>query len=330
VAQRAVSSGPTLPIVGHNQVTDFAIAKVNLPAEYVAKYRDRVNGLRDRLETKIAADPAYAFVRSLGSGSVAKGTALLSTSDFDLAVYVKPDQVPADERKLSGWLIERLKEARPQLDDDQFLPQDCSVAILYRDGTRVEVVPVLDSGDGSGNGHLIQKDTGVRVLTNIPRHLEFIRKRKKLVPVHFRQVVRLLKYWARLQKSGDTDFRLKSFAVELLCARLLDLDVDMADYPEAITAFFSYVVKTNLREPVVFEDYYRASAVPAGILGAVSIIDPVNPLNNTTSQYTDRNRIAVVDAARAGLDALDYAAYAPTKVEAVAAWREVFGTGFQV
>lgn len=322
------NSPSVIPFIGHQQIADFADVRVNLPFEKVREFRDRVNSLRDRLEAKIAADPAYAIVRALHSGSVAKGTALRTVNDFDLAVYLKPDQVPGDDRLLASWLIARLKEARPQLADDQFVPEAHCVTIVYRDGTKVDVVPVLDLGDGSADGHLIQKDTGIRVLTNVRRHLEFIRERKKRVPVHFRQVVRLVKFWIRLQNTADSNFRLKSFLAELLCAHLLDQGVDMSDYAEALGAFFEYVVRSGLREVVVFDDYHKSSAVTVA-KGVITVIDPVNPDNNVAATYTEIDRRRIVDGAQAALDAIDYAAYASTKREALAAWREVLGTGFQ-
>lgn len=306
------SSSSVTPIIGHQQIADFADARVNLPFDKVRQFRDRVNGLRDSLEAKIAADPGYAIVRTLHSGSVAKGTALRTVNDFDLAVYLKPDQVPADDRLLGSWLIARLKEARPRLADDQFVPQAHCVTIAYRDGTKIDVVPVLDVGDGGADGYLIEKDTGEQVLTNVRRHLEFIRARKKRVPVHFRQVIRLAKYWIRIRKTDDADFRFKSFLAEMLCAHLLDQGVEMSDYAVALGAFFEYVVRSGLRETVVFDDYYDSSAVPVA-QGVITVIDPVNPGNNVAARYTDQDRERIVHAARAALDAIDYATYVPTR-----------------
>jgi predicted nucleotidyltransferase len=318
-----------IPIVGHDQVVSFAVGTVNMSADWVREYRNRVGALRDRLDAKIEADPSYALVRAVFCGSLAKGTALRTTSDFDMAVYLKPDRVPADERELAAWLIERLKEARPNLADDQFQRQDHCVRILYRDGRKVDVVPVLDAGDGTGDGDLINKNTGLRVRTNVRKQLEFIRVRKSRCPAHYRQLIRLVKWWAQEQKSANREFKFKSYLAELICARLLDDGIDMTDYPEALAAFFSYIVESGLRRPVIFEDYNGRSAVPANAHGIMTVIDPVNPSNNIVGHYTDADRQAIVAAAQAALDALDEAAFAAGKGQAVAAWRDVLGTGFQ-
>jgi tRNA nucleotidyltransferase (CCA-adding enzyme) len=318
-----------IPIVGQEQVLSFAVSRVNMPVDQVQEYRNRVGALRDRLEAKIKADPSYALVRALFCGSLAKGTALRTTSDFDMAVYLKPDRVPTDERELSPWLIDRLKEARPSLADDQFQRQEHCVRILYRDGRKVDVVPVIDAGDGSGDGHVIHKNSGARVLTNVRRQLEFIRLRKSRCPVHYRQVIRLVKWWVQEQKIANADFKFKSYLAELICARQLDAGTDLTGYPEALAGFFSYIVESGLRRPVIFEDYYRRSAVPASAHGVMTVIDPVNPSNNVVRQYTEADRQTVVAAAQGALDALDEAAYAAGKGQAVSAWRDVLGTGFQ-
>src|SRR5947209_192725 len=91
VGEVGVEMSQTAPLIGHGEVVAFATSTVNMPPEAVRDYRTRVNSLRDALETKIAADAAYALVRALQAGSLAKGMALRTTSDFDLAVYVRPD-----------------------------------------------------------------------------------------------------------------------------------------------------------------------------------------------------------------------------------------------
>lgn len=323
------NSSNIAPFIDHGEVANFAESNVNLPHPKVVEYRARVSALRSSLEAKIAADPAYAVVRALQAGSLAKGTALRTTSDFDLALYLRADRVPLDPRELSPWLVERLKEARPQLDDDQFVLQDHCVRISYRDGRTVDVVPILDAGDGSGDGDLIRKDTGTHVLTNIPRHIEFVRKRKAALPVHYRQVVRLLKWWAEQLKRQDDIFRFKSYLSELICSRLLDMGADFTSYPEALAKIFTYIKDTGLTEPIIFEDYYKRSAVPRAAYGTMTVMDAVNPENNIVADYTEGNRSQIIAAANKALDAIDYAEYSADRGEAVALWTEILGQQFR-
>ena len=58
--------------------------------------------------------------------------------------------------------------------------------------------------------------------TSIPLHLEFIRKRKRVQEVHFAQVARLAKFWARRMKRELDGFRFKSFMIEMLMSHLCD------------------------------------------------------------------------------------------------------------
>jgi hypothetical protein len=198
-----------------------------------------------------------------------------------------------------------------------------------KDGRKVDIVPILDAGDGSGDGDLIRKDTGARVRTNIPRQLEFIRTRKARLPVHYRQVIRLLKWWAEQLKREDDSVRFKSYLSELVCAHLLDRGVVFTSYPDALASIFSYIKTSGLTEPIIFADYYERATVPRAAHGIMTVIDPVNPSNNIVSDYTERNRQTIVTAASRALDAIDFAEYAATTGEAVTAWAEVLGPQFR-
>lgn len=218
--------------VNHAEVTAFATDKVNLPHPSAVKYRAQVQGLRDRLEAKIKADPSFDLVKMLHSGSVAKGTALRTVNDLDVAVYVKAGAAPANDAGLIPWLADRLAEANPNLNANQFEPQDHCVTVSFcGSGLDVDVVPVLYEGDANDCGYLVRKHTGDRVLTSIPRHLEFIRTRKNLYGDDFKQLIRLTKWWKRVEANRDPEFRFKSFMIELLWAQLADSGQSLKDYP---------------------------------------------------------------------------------------------------
>ena len=140
--------------------------------------------------------------------------------------------------------------------------------------------------------------------TSIKLQLEFICKRKMAQEQHFAQVVRLIKFWARKEKTERPNFRFKSFMIEMILSHLCDQGLDLSDYPEALQHFFTYVVRTNMREKIVFTDYYSTSAV-GKFSEPVQIIDPVNPKNNVASLYTAADADAIVDAALDAGDAID-------------------------
>ena len=160
------------------------------------------------------------------------------------------------------------------------------------------------------------------------RHLEFISKRKTAQQTDFAQVVRLVKFWAGEIKRERPDFRFKSFMIEMILSRLGDEGLEFADYPEALQHFFTYIGRSDLREKIVFTDYYRAGAV-GQFHDPVQIIDPVNVDNNVASLYSEAQADAIVGAALDAGDAIDAALAAPTKGETVRYWRKVFGTSFQ-
>ena len=86
---------------------------------------------------------------------------------------------------------------------------------------------------------------------------------------------------------------------------------------------------TDMREKIIFTDYYRASVV-GQFPAPVQVIDPVNAKNNVASLYTATQADAIVEAALEAGDAIDAALAAPTKQETAYYWRKVFGPSFQV
>lgn len=315
--------------IDHKDIARFAEEKVNLPKEKAQQYREQAQRLQDKLEGYLADHEDFSLKRMMLSGSLAKGTALRSLNDIDVAVYISGSEAPHDIRDLLDYLAERLRKAFPNFTPDQVKPQTYSVTVSFKgSGLDVDVVPVLYSGLPNWRGNLVSQEDGSFLETSIPLHLEFAKARKRSAPTHFAQVVRLAKYWARLMKQERQDFRFKSFMIELIMAKLCDDGVDFSDYPEALQAFFTYLATSGLRQRIVFEDNYATSKVGA-LSDLVQIIDPVNPSNNVARLYTQRNVDAIVDAAMEAGDAIEAATYAPTKQLTVGYWQKVFGSSFQ-
>jgi tRNA nucleotidyltransferase (CCA-adding enzyme) len=317
--------------VTHDVAAAFARDRVNLPSAEAQSYRKQVRNLREQLEKKIDLDPDYGLVKMVHSGSVRKGTALRTTSDMDVAVYVKADAAPTGtDAELIPWMEERLKEAYPQLADEQFEQQDHCVTLAFKtSGLNVDVVPVIYEGAADDFGYLITKGSGARVLTSVPKHIDFITKRKEAHPDDFGQIVRLVKWWIKQLKEADPSFRFKSFMVELLVAHLADTGkIDLSDYVSALEDFFDYIVMTGLQERIAFTDNYSLSKLPAASGAAIEIFDPVNPDNNVAARYTDANRRAIVAAAAEAADRIAEARFSDTKGRATALWQAVMGRSF--
>ena len=316
--------------VDHVDIARFAQDRVNLPRDKASEYRAQARRLREKLEGYLSENPDFTLKKMLLSGSIAKGTALRSLNDIDLACYISGADTPDDVAELLDYLAERLRKAFPNFSPDQVVPQTYSVTVSFRGtGLDVDVVPILYDGDPQWYGRLVSQDNGSFLETSIPLHLEFIGKRKQSQTQHFAQVVRLVKFWAHRLKDEQPGFRFKSFMIEMILSHLCDQGLDFSDYPEALQHFFTFAARTDMREKIIFTDYYRASAV-GQFLDPVQVIDPVNANNNVAGLYTVTQADAIVEAALDAGDAIDAALAAPTKQETTYYWRKVFGPSFQV
>jgi tRNA nucleotidyltransferase (CCA-adding enzyme) len=317
-------------LITHADIASFAAESVNLSRDDAAEYREQVWRLRDKLDKYAADHPDYGLVKTLLSGSLAKGTALKVLNDVDVAFYVKAEKAPSAEPDLLEWLAARIREAYPQMNPNQITVNKHSVSIKYAvSGLSVDVVPVQYKGDPDDRGYLFAFDGGKPVLTSIPLHLAFIRKRKSEQKVHFAQVVRLLKWWVRQQKTKDDSFRLKSFMIEMIVAHLADSGVSMADYTVALEKLFTYIVKSRLKARIYFTDYYPASRLPGPTGKAVEVFDPVNENNNVASVYDETHREKIVNAAQDALEAISEARFATTRGRAIECWQGVLGPSFR-
>jgi tRNA nucleotidyltransferase (CCA-adding enzyme) len=317
-------------LIVHNDIAEFAAESVNLRREDAEEYREQVHRLREKLDRFASDHPDYGLIKTLLSGSLAKGTALKTLNDIDVAFYVNAGKAPSAEPDLLNWLAGRLREAHPQMKPDQIKPNKHSVCIKYAvSGLSVDVVPVQYKGDPGDRGYLFAFDGGKPVLTSIPLHLEFIRRRKARQKDHFAQIVRLIKWWVRQQKDKDQSFRLKSFMTELIVAHLADAGTSMADYTVALEKVFGYIVKSRLKTRIYFTDYYPVSKLSAPTGKPMEVFDPVNETNNVAAVYDDNHRQRIVDAAQEALEAIAEARFATTRTRAIECWQEIFGPSFR-
>lgn len=316
--------------VSHADIQRFAVDRVNLPKDKSDEYRAQARRLREKLEGYLDEHPDFTLRKMMLSGSLAKGTALRSLNDIDVACYISGADAPRSIAELLDYLAERLRKAFPNFTPDQVQPQTYSVTVSFKgSGLDVDVVPILYDGDPAWYGNLVSQDDGSFLKTSIPLHLDFAKKRKQAQEKHFAQVVRLLKFWARRLKREQDGFRFKSFMIELIVAKLCDDGHDLSDYPEAMQHFFTYIATSDLRQRIAFGDYYDPSTV--GMLtDRLQIIDPVNAANNVSRLYSNQQADAIVEAALDAGDAIDAALAAPTKQLTVAYWQKVFGSSFQV
>lgn len=316
--------------VSHTEIAQFAIDKVNLPKKKAKEFRAQARQLREKLESYLAENPDFTLKKMLISGSLAKGTSLRSLNDIDVGCYISGADTSSDITALLDYLVERLRKAFPNFSSHQVKPKTYSVTISFEGtGLDVDVVPILYDGDPNWYGKLVSQDDGSFLETNIPKHLEFFRKRKQKQEIHFAQVVRLAKYWVKNVQREHEDFKFKSFMVELIMAKLADNGQDFSDYVEGIQSFFTYIAKSNIREQIAFTDYYTTTEI-GSFSEPIQIIDPVNAKNNAAKLYTKIQADAIVDAVLDAGDAIDAGLKAPTKEKTIYYWQKVFGPSFQI
>jgi len=314
--------------VSHPDIVRFADERVNLKREHAKEYCEQIGRIRDRLENYVAEHPNFALRKMFLSGSLAKGTALSTINDGDLALYVEADKAPADMTQFIPWLAEQLRGAFPNFKPEQVEANPSTVTVSFvGSGLRVDVVPILYAGDPDWKGHLVSRHDGSKVLTSIPMHIDFIRRRND--DGHYTQIVRLMKYWVRYVRSLNADFRFKSFMIELYVAYLADRGLKLDNYPEALAEIFAHIATDAFRSDIVFDDH-DDPAKCVGCSDPMRIWDPVNHENNAASRYTQQQRDAIIDAALEAGEAIDSALRAPTKEDTVRHWRRVFGTTFAI
>ena len=183
---------------------------MNLPRDKANEYRAQARRLREKLDGYLDEHPDFTLKKILLSGSFAKGTALRSLNDIDVACYISGADAPSDVVALLEYLAERLRKAFPNFSPDQVQPQTYGVTVSFRgSGLDVDVVPILYDGDPQWYGNLVSRDDGSLLKTSIPLHLEFTRKRKNVQETHYTQVVQLAKFWARNMKREIEDFTLQ-------------------------------------------------------------------------------------------------------------------------
>src|SRR5256885_3103071 len=99
--------------VNHGDIARFAQERVNLPKAKADEYRAQVRRLREKLEKYLSEHPDFSLRRMMLAGSLAKGTALRSLNDIDVAAYISGSDAPHNLAALLAYLAERLRTAFP-------------------------------------------------------------------------------------------------------------------------------------------------------------------------------------------------------------------------
>jgi hypothetical protein len=101
--------------VDHADIVNFAQERVTLPRDKANEHRAQARRLREKLEGYLEEHPDFTLKKMLLSGSLAKGTALRSLNDIDVACYISGADAPGDVPKLLNYLADKLRKAKSEL-----------------------------------------------------------------------------------------------------------------------------------------------------------------------------------------------------------------------
>lgn len=320
------SRSPQMEITD-SEISTFVETKVNLKKDKVKEYREQVNNLIVNFDDYLSKHEDFSLRKLLHFGSCAKGTAISTTSDLDVAVYLKSDKEGAQIGNILSTIRDCLSEAMTKygMTGEQFTIGKHCVCVTFKGSKlEVDVVPVIPlMGDSKNDwGWLMDKHGTERLKTSIPLHLKFIRKRKKTFN-KYAPFVRLTKWWKSLQ-----EVPLKSFLIELIWAHLIATEEIPASYCDGFPIFFKYILTTKLKEPIVFSDNYSPSEVTHNSSGIVRIYDPVNPENNAGKTITSSEHLTILQKSQEAMNILMMATCAPSKAKAIDQWQRILGASF--
>jgi hypothetical protein len=173
--------------------------------------------------------------------------------------------------------------------------------------SEMDVVPVIAQWDGS---YLIaDRETGLWIPTNPPKHNEWSSARNKEYSGRFKPLVKMQKWWKRENPTGK---RPKGFVLEVFTTHA---PTNETHYGEAFAQ--------------MLENIYNAYKVGASLGIKPAIADPAIPTNDILAKVTVAQWQAFIEKVRVHAG---YARRAQTEddmEEATRLWRKVFGDRFK-
>lgn len=309
------------------QINFFDRNVLKLLPEKRQGYLDQVDYLIRHLKAKVDEDSAFAVRRFTKTGSLMKGTVLRPRGDVgvDADIAVDLDVAEADKDDvdlLHSILCDLLIAVYPTKQPDDFTVQPYTLGIQFRDsGLAVDLVPVIPIPEEPGFGWQPSSRGLPLVKTSVPGQLAFIMTRRD-ADRRYRGLVRLVKQWR-----NQHELPLRSFAIELLLADLLDEKGAAPSLEDGLLRFFLFVAETELREPISFPENGDVSSYPSD---PVVILDPVNADNNVTKRITEPERQEIVTAAIGAWERLTTGRRNGYIGETLECWKDVFGRSFVV
>lgn len=296
---------------------------LRLPRDKRTEYNAQVDRLVDNLCRNVRDKTKIKITRVVKAGSFAKHTILRKTSqdpvDVDVVFYISGED--ADHTTLvdlTNLIYGLLVEQYPSKNVEDFQIQRKAATVTFvRSGLSVDIVPVIEDTNKSDHGWQYDIRDGTRVHTCAPCQIQFVRTRK-VADTDFRTLVRLAKKWRNHAEIKP----LKSFAIELIIAHILDKRGRAGSVEQRFRDFLLYIAQSGLKEVISFPE--NGSSIPT-FGDPVVIIDPVCDSNNVASRISEAERKEIVAAASAAWETANFASVENDH----AVWKEIFGPRFR-
>lgn len=309
--------------LSNTQLRYYDSDRLRLPADKRKEYHAQVDRLVDNLKRNVADKTDIRITRVVKAGSFAKYTILRKTStdpvDVDVVFHIAGEDAGAETLDdLNTRIYDLLVEQYPNKSVEDFQIQRKAATVTFvGTGLSVDIVPVIEDAPGSDHGWQFDIHDGSKVHTCAPCQIRFVRDRKN-VDSDFRTLVRLAKKWRNRAEIKP----LKSFAIELIMAHLLDTRGREGGIEQRFRDFLLYIAQSGLKEVISFPE--NTAPIPQ-FTDPVVIIDPVCSANNVASRISEAERLEIVAAAR---DAWETANFASAEGDHDV-WKELFGPQFR-
>jgi hypothetical protein len=296
---------------------------LRLPADKRKEYHAQVDRLVAELNKRLKDRTEIKVTRIVKAGSFAKFTILRKTStdpvDVDVVFYIDAKSVSASTlQELNDTIFDLLVTIYPNKDVGDFeLQRKAATVSFVASGLSVDIVPVIENSDRNGYGWQYDLVDGTQVETCAPCQIQFVRDRKAK-DKDFRTLVRMAKKWRNFAELKP----LKSFAIELIMAYVLDKEGASGTIEARFRRFLLYIAQSGLQEPISFPENANSAS---SFTDPVVIVDPVCGSNNVAARITEEERLMVVEAAAAAWETANFASAENDN----AVWKEIFGRGFK-
>ena len=309
--------------LSNNQLLYYDHNVLRLSRDKRTEYNAQVDRLIANLCRTVRDKTEIKVTKVVKAGSFAKHTILRKTSedpvDVDVVFYISGEDAGVETiDTLTARITELLYDQYPSKKVEDFTIQSKAATVAFvGSGLSVDIVPVIEDPARPGYGWQYDIRDGSKIQTCAPCQIKFVRDRKD-VDDNYRTLVRIAKKWRNRAEIKP----LKSFAIELILAHLLDRHGKAPSIEQRFRDFLLYIAQSGLKEVISFPE--NTGTVPT-FDHPVVIIDPVCSSNNVASRISEAERLEIVTAAGVAWEAANFA----SAENDCAVWKELFGPRFR-